>query len=161
MGKQDKVLFLVPEKHNDAYAKAIEKLTNDAMTSIGKRLDEVELLGIISRNAEEGSSAVNFLARSGVDPYEVLAIILCGEVVGQFNFNVEDDGYLLANTIVPDSSVTFPTLCIPSLELGWLWKPTQWKAVRTAYAGLLRNGRKSIERGAPYTWAARGQIKWN
>lgn len=162
MAKPPVVLFMAPDKFTKAYAAMMNKLTVEALASIGKEPGDVELIGFVSTNANEGGSCLHFLNRSGIDPYNVVALVLFGEAGDQFGFDSSStDDYVLGNVILPASSVSYLTLCIPSLSTGWLTDRLHWDRIRTVYAGLLKNGRKALQGTENYMFLTPLKAKWN
>lgn len=156
------VLFITPKKFSAAYAGIANKLTREALSEIGQSPDDVELLGYESPDSAYASRTLNYLARSGINPHSVRALLLLGEVAAQFRFTIpEGADYLLSSVVVPDLSVSFPSLCVPSLHTGWYKEPEQWESIRQFYSNLLRDGRRLLSRDDPYTFAARPKATWN
>lgn len=162
MAKPPVVLFLVPNKYTMAYTAMMQKLSTESLASLGREPNEVELTGFVSPNAEYGSVTLHFLHRSGIGVYDVIALVLFGETGDQFEFHSSDaNDCVLGNVIIADLSVSIPTLCIPSLDTGWLSDPLNWENIKFHYTSLIKNGRKELTGSNPYNFVTRGNANWN
>jgi hypothetical protein len=156
------VLFMAPDRHAMEYALVMNRLAREAMDSLNKDFEDVELIGFVSPNADYGAACLHFLGESGIDVNKVLGLILWGEAGDQFSFNSSHaDSYVFGSVVLPDSLTSIPTLCIPSLETGWMWNPRSWKSIKTRYIDLLRNGRRDLTGNEPYAFITRNKINWN
>lgn len=156
------VLFVTPDKYTLRYTELMKNLSAYAMSETGKDPDDVELAGFVSQTPEYASATLHFLNRSGVEVANVIAMVLFGEAGNQLSFNSSAlDECLLCSVVIQESAVSVPTLCVPSFDTGWATDEANWEDIKTRYTALMREGRKLLTGGEPYTFVTRGKVNWN
>ncbi len=150
------VMFMVPEKYTAVYAALMSKLVID---TVG--LNIVELTGCIVDKDERSKAGMYLIRESNIDPISIAGLVLWGEAGDHLGFHSSlGSSCISTSVIIPDSSASIPTLCMPAIETAWEWDPDNWETAKTAFVKLLTSGRKDRDSG-PYTFLTQNGNSWN
>ena len=107
------VLFMVPQRYTMVYAALMQKLAIETLAP-----EDVELIGFISHDNQSGAASLYYLRESNIDPLCVTGLVLWGESGDHLGFHSStDEECLPGSVIIPESSVSIPTLCLPSIDI--------------------------------------------
>lgn len=155
------VVFMVPAHNSYAHAAAMSQMTTVVLRELGRPVDSMETIGLISATAEQGAEGILFLDEMGLDPRNIILLVLWGETSDAAGFG---------NSVAPDcgvgfialtkSGVVIPAVRMPSIEDGW-WEESlhQEYAIRT-YSDLIKDGRQRPE-SRDHTVFVGGPAAWN
>lgn len=151
------VMFMVPPQYTMVYAALMTKLVNETV-GIGA----IELTGVVTDNGGRVTAGLYLISESKIDPISIAGLVLWGETGDYLGFHSSTaDECIPTSVIIPDSSASIPTLCMPSIEMSWIQHEERWADAKAAFVKLLTDGRKKRDEVRPYTFITRNSNAWN